>query len=226
MDHEAFAKRVEDEFHQNGYAKYCVETADAGDVDDDEIAKYLEELEGAEDEKPMQLYLQDHPQLVVGELGPQCRWVIPQPSLGGKYIPDFLVARLDSTGVVWTLIEIESPRALLFTGGRPRKQLSKGINQINDWRRWLANNQDTARRARSQDGLGLVGITPMARGIVIIGRADQRTDDDRERIQQIAFQQQINIHSYDWLAREARGRIRYREDYYVQACDECPAQQR
>jgi hypothetical protein len=222
-EYEAFAKQVEDEFRRNGYTRYCVETADAGDVDEDGIAKYLKELESAEDEKPMQRYLEEHPQLVLGELGAQCRWVIPQKSLGGEYVPDFLVARLDSTGVVWTLIELESPRVLLFTEGRQRKQLSKGMNQINDWRRWLANNQDTARRARSRNGLGLVGITSMARGIVIIGRADQRTDDDRERIQQIMFQQQITIHSYDWLAREAKQRIENRRQHPLQACDECPA---
>lgn len=222
MGFEDFAKQVHEEFRQNGYENYCIWAAGGGDADEDVIAKYLEELESAKDERPIQRYLQEHPQLVLGEPWAQCRWVIPQPSLGGKYVPDFLVARLNSMGIIWTLVELESPRAPLFTEGRPRKQLSKGLNQINDWRRWITNNQDTARRPRSQDGLGLTGITSMAGGAVLIGRDDQRTDDDRERIQQIYFQQQISIRSYDWLARDAKTRIQDRLEYPEEDCFECP----
>jgi hypothetical protein len=223
MKYRDFAKLVHDEFRRSGYEKYCVHVTGPGDVDENGIAKYLEELENAKDEKPMQRYLQEHPQFLLGEPWVQCRWVIPQPNLGGKYVPDFLVARLNSMGVVWTLIELESPQAPLFTDGRPRRQLSKGMSQINDWRRWIANNQDTAQRPRSQDGLGLIGITPVAGGSVLIGRADHRTDDDRERMQQIYSQQNISIRSYDLLAREARSRIEMRRQDPEDLCYECPS---
>ena len=45
-------------------------------------------------------YLTEHPHMLIGELGGHCRWVIPQPRLAGTktYVPDFLVARINSDG--------------------------------------------------------------------------------------------------------------------------------
>jgi hypothetical protein len=223
VDWETFSRQTHESFLANGYDKWCVQSSGAQDVAESDICEYIAELDRAEDEKPMQVYLQKHPSLIVGEWGAECRWVIPQKSLGGKYVPDFLVARLDSMGVNWTLVELESPRASLFTkDGRNARQLANGIKQINDWRRWLANNLSTARSPRSHDGLGLVGIGARARGIVIIGRANTRSDDDRERIQQIADLQRIDTHSYDWFAREARQRMEFRASYGDHSCEECP----
>ncbi|MGH8350692.1 MAG: Shedu anti-phage system protein SduA domain-containing protein, partial [Pseudomonas sp.] len=72
--------------------------------------------------------------------------------------PDFLVARLDSLGVKWVLVELESPTAPLFTKDRREsRQLAKGISQINEWRRWLDDNRTYARRA-GRSGLGLKDI--------------------------------------------------------------------
>jgi hypothetical protein len=48
--------------------------------------------------------------MLTAEDGSQCRWVIPQMSLSRKFFPDFLVGRLDSTGLNWTLIESIPPQ--------------------------------------------------------------------------------------------------------------------
>jgi len=69
--------------------------------------------------------------MLTAEDGSQCRWVILQMSLSRKFFPDFLVGRLDSTGLNWTLIELQSPRAELFTKkDRPADQLREGIEQV------------------------------------------------------------------------------------------------
>jgi hypothetical protein len=161
--------------------------------------------------------------MLVAELGMYCRWVLPRSSLAGKYVPDFLTARLYSSGLTWTLVELESPRAKLFTqDGRPSKQLNKGLAQISDWRTWLMNNQDMARRPKSQDGLGLLGITSMATGLVIIGREEDRSEEDQRRLQQVVFNYRSNIRSYDWLVRDAYARREFRAKF-GKHCDECAA---
>jgi hypothetical protein len=39
--------------------------------------------------------------------------------------------------------------------GRMCEQLDEGLRHINEWRRWITANLDTAKRARDQMGLGL-----------------------------------------------------------------------
>lgn len=124
--------------------------------------------------------------------------------------PDFLVARLDSLGVKWVLVELESPTAPLFTKDRREsRQLAKGISQINEWRRWLDDNRTYARRA-GRSGLGLKDIASDSPGLLLIGREHNRSADNRDQLRQLALHHRIEIHSYDWLIREARNRTNYR----------------
>ncbi len=211
-----------DALNSYGYSKYCVHGSHALDVSEEEAQHYEAKLEAATDEKPLQGYLALHPQLLAVEDSGECRWVIPQQSLNGKFFPDFLVGRLDSPGLKWVLVELQSPRAQLFTQkGEPAAQLREGINQIERWRRWLENNLDEARRPPSLDGLGLIGINHASRGLVLIGRSSDRNDEIRERLWQLTWRHQIAIRSYDWLAREARKRIRERNDFGPGRCEEC-----
>jgi hypothetical protein len=103
-----YEARIHAEFRRNGYGKHCVWSG-AGEVTTEEIAEFRAILESAEDERPLQQYLAEHPSLLAGEIGRQCRWVIPHPNLAGKLIPDFMVARMDSGGVKWTLVGIRNP---------------------------------------------------------------------------------------------------------------------
>jgi hypothetical protein len=69
-------------------------------------------VETSKDEKPIQLYLQEHPHLLTGTLiGGHGRWLRPQLRFGSRYVAAFLVAEADSLGIRWTAIELESPRA-------------------------------------------------------------------------------------------------------------------
>jgi Domain of unknown function (DUF4263) len=129
---------------------------------------------------------------------------------------------LDSTGLNWRLVELQSPRARLFTKkDRPADQLREGIEQVQRWRRWLKNNRDMAIRSKAQDGLGLVTIGGDTYGLVIIGRASDRDEYNREHLSQLAWENRIQTRSYDWLAREARGRIERRSEFGDGQCEEC-----
>jgi hypothetical protein len=94
--------------------------------------------------------------LVTGNHG---LYVIPQVRFGKEYVADFLIAANTSAGLWWTLVELESPTAhLTISDGQPSKQLRKAIQQITDWREWLAINSDYAHRSIEERGLGLPGI--------------------------------------------------------------------
>lgn len=221
-DYVEYARYVTTEMTRNGYPKLCVAR---GDVDEATIAAFESALETATDERPLQRFFEDHPSVLAGELRANCRWVLPQADLGGRYVPDFLTARLDSGGMQWTLVELESPTAQLFTrDGLPRKELRKGLSQIQDWRNWLTANRDLARRARSDHGLGLIGMDHLASGIVIIGRRQHRSPTDQERLKSLIVRERVLIRSYDWLLEEARWRVALRgelaQDNAVM-CEEC-----
>lgn len=216
---------MQDALNRNGHMKYCVWGNEGLDATESTIAEYCACVDFADEEKPVQNFLTDHPWMLTVEEGNQCRWVIPKKSLGGKFIPDFLVGRLDSTGLKWKLVELQSPKAQLFTKkDRPADQLREGIEQVLRWRRWLGKNRDQACRPTAQDGLGLVNIDYNTYGLVIIGRASERDEYNREHLSQLAWEHRISIHSYDWLGREARGRIARRRDFSDGRCEECQAE--
>lgn len=183
------------------------------DVTAEEIAGFETVLNNALDERPVQRWLTEYPWMLVGDLCGGCRWVVPEKRLGSHFRADFLVAKLDSLGAKWVLVELESPKAPLFTkDGRESRQLAKGISQILEWRRWLDDNRIYARR-RGQSGLGLKDITGDSPGLLLIGREDDRTADNRDQLKQLSFNHRIEIQSYDRLIREARHRIGFRASY-------------
>jgi hypothetical protein len=224
MDWDEYGRRLTAEFARAGHTKFCIHNA-ARDVDADAVAAFSTTLEGATDEKPMQRFLEEHPAMLAGEINALCRWVFPQVRLGGKYVADFLTARIDSTGVKWVLVELESPRVKsLFTQeGVQAKQLRKGLTQISDWRRWLAENLDMARKPGALGGLGLIDFpSALPSALLIIGRANDRTEDARPRLEQLMVANAVSIRSYDWLLREVSHRRDWRAKW-GSTCDECPA---
>lgn len=162
-------------------------------------------IENSTKEEDIQQFLQAHPSILTHHLGGgHGRYCIPKKSLGGKYIPDFLLADLSSLGINWHAVELENPRARMFNKqGDPASFLNHAVQQIRNWRDWLKNNLDEARRLEQDKGLGLVGIEPELDCLILIGRRrdlDVSSIDVRRRINK-----EINgeIHTYDWLVEEA-----------------------
>ncbi len=124
-------------------------------------------LECAPDERPLQDYLAEVPAML-RLLVPPCSsfWFFDRPSLGGDFIPDFLLCFRDSRGYNWSYVELESPtKNPLIKSGRPSAKLVEAQSQITDWRNWLRSNISYAR-----DHLGLIGIDAEAQGVTVIGR--------------------------------------------------------
>jgi hypothetical protein len=148
------------------------------DITADHVDAYRRVLSAAEDERPLQKHLALNPLLLAQHLsGGHGRWVIPQKRLGAEYVCDFAVGQRSSSGFEWQFVELQSPRARLFvpSSGRHSEQLDEGLRQIAEWRRWLADNRDYARRPRARNGLGLVDSSSDDPGLLIIGRESDLT---------------------------------------------------
>lgn len=124
-------------------------------------------LNVAGDEKPIQTALASNPALL------RCLtnntrhfWCFDRPSLGGKYIPDYLLCNHTSAGFQWTYIELESPtKQVLIKSGLPSAKLREAMGQIDDWRIWLRKNI-----AYAQNYLGFTDIDAECMAYVIIGK--------------------------------------------------------
>ncbi len=98
--------------------------------------------------------------------------------------------------------------------GDPCRYLNHAIKQVRDWKDWLKNNLDAARKLRQDKGLGLVGIEPELECLILIGRRrdlNESLSDARRRMNR-----EINgeIRTYDWLIEQAQEelvRVEHRE---------------
>jgi hypothetical protein len=136
-----------------------------------------------------------------------CYWVRSEPALGGEFRPDFMTCHMDSSGMSWTLVELEGPYDQVFTSkGRPAARLREAFEQVDDWRQWLQHQDGFAANSAIYRGLaGLPHNTSNVDGLVIIGRSSQRSEGDDFRIrQQIERRRDTDLHSYDWLLREMK----------------------
>lgn len=179
------------------------------DVRQQDVDELEKKLSTAKNEHDMQRYLEKHPLMLIQHMGGgHGRWVIPQKRLGSEFVTDFVIAEKSSIGFEWVAVELESPKAGLFTKmGDPSTTLSHAIRQISDWRVWLQKNQNYAARARNENGLGLTDIDSRLPGLIIIGREEGLDSTTRELRRQLGGDLKIKIHTYDWLVRMGRERV-------------------
>ena len=177
----------------------------------EQVAALQDALRSARNEEDMQQFLTDNKIFLIQHLGGgHGRYVLAKPRLGAELVPDFLVAEMSSIGLEWHGIELESPLAEMFTSsGQAHHRLTHAIQQVVDWRDWLASNIAYARNQKCQNGLGLVGIDAYLPTTIIVGRRDRqfpyRFNAYRRQVKQ---GQNIEIHTYDWLVEQAEYRAK------------------
>ncbi|HSH61598.1 MAG TPA: Shedu anti-phage system protein SduA domain-containing protein [Acidimicrobiales bacterium] len=176
-----------------------------------DIAQLAEVIDMAADERPIQARLTDQPHLLAALLSHDPRYCLPQVALGNSYQADFFLADVDSTGIRWILVELESPRAelALATSNQFSKEVRKGISQVSEWREWLSNNLASAKNLPRDDGLGLTGIRPNADGMVLVGRRAKVGKRDQRLRNREWETNRIRIHTYDWLLETLSGIVRF-----------------
>ena len=174
----------------------------------DELERVVDK---ADDEKPIQRFLEDHPQLLVGLLGGNSRFLVPRPQLGSNWVPDFFLADVDSLGVRWLLVELETPVSTVTLQGENvlERHARKGVSQVEEWRHWIMNNLDLARRPRRDSGLGLIDIRPQSEGLVLVGRRARLFENARMVRHPFRENSRIRVHTYDWLIEQLRGGLNF-----------------
>jgi len=173
----------------------------------DHVEQLQEVIESARDEKPIQQFIEAYPQVLTALLGGRTRFCIPRLSLGGKYTPDFFMSDINSLGVRWVFVELETPDSDVTLKGRNdlEDHARKGVSQVKEWREWLQNNLDVARRSKRKDGLGLVDIRPRSEGVVLVGRRPRLLNNADAVRNAIREENDIQVHTYDWLVEQLTG---------------------
>jgi hypothetical protein len=180
-------------------------------VTEAEIELLRSTIETADDERPIQAVLRQHPALIASLVpGPE-RYCIPEVSVGNRYKADFFIADANSNGIRWVLIELETPHSYvaLKRSNEFDKKARKGISQVHEWRQWFQDNLDQARKLRDDNGLGLLDIRPQADGMVLVGRRQDMLPAARALRQQLWESDRIAMHTYDWLMDQLDGTVHF-----------------
>jgi len=171
------------------------------EVTKQEVEQFRAVIEHARGKKDIQRFLWEHPHILAWRLdGENGRWCIPEKGVGSEYAPDFLLAELGQIGLEWRGLELQSPHAKLFRkDGNPSAALNDAVRRVVDWRTWLRNNIDYARRPSENDGLNLIDISVDIPYYIFIGRQRDLNDNNRNRRRQMSKELKVQIHTYDWL---------------------------
>jgi Domain of unknown function (DUF4263) len=178
------------------------------------ITEFEKILKNAENEKPLQSFLTEHPYLLALAFHPHHCWVFSHPRFGGgQHIPDFAYCDLNSLGYAWTLIELESPRMEATNKDESiSKDCHHAVQQILDYRRWLRDNALAEQKKYP-------GISTDCDGWVIIGRRDgARTEREQERLKEF-HKQRIEIASYDRLSFLANEHLTFVNNNWARAAE-------
>jgi len=184
---------------RSGFVRICDYERLVTPTDIDDFQRLVDTVER---ERPVHAFLADHLHLVVNaEVAHGCRWIKSNPTLGGERSPDFMIARRDSSGLRWTLIELQDPKTDLFLhSGRQGGELREGIQQVGQWRDWVRRWGSNSVR-----DFGYPLLRNDFRAVVVIGRSEDKRRDLRgdERIAALEQEHRIEIRSYDYITRAA-----------------------
>ncbi len=147
-------------------------------------------------EAPLQSFLEDHPEL----LSPSHTRVWRKLKIGAN-ITDFVFREASND---YLLVEIEAPKRTLFRkNGQPHGELVHAISQVTDWLRYIEDNLATVQRE-----LGLTGISVSPSSLIVIGRSEGLTNDDRRRLTTLQNQSpKLRIFTYDDLLATAKANV-------------------
>lgn len=164
-------------------------------------------------ELEVQKFLERNPWLLSVQ-HPHCHYILPEFSLNGQYRCDFIAPERCSGHTNWYLIEIERPHAQLMTKkGEFAETVRHAVQQIKDWRMWLWENQETAKKLRISGGLGLHDMSRLITGQVIVGRRTQVTERYNQLRADLLEHDAIELVTYDRIIEWALKRAEYFELY-------------
>lgn len=167
------------------------------------VAREFEVLLNSESlEGPLQSFIKDHPML----LAPDVIRCISQPQFGSEHKPDFLILKPGPgvQDVECILVEIEPASFEVFTlSGDTTAKVNHALGQVSDWRAWLRSNATYA-----QQSLEVPNLHSDCRAIVVIGRGNRFTAEQKKRFENLNLvQQRTEVLTYDDLLIRMRSLI-------------------
>jgi hypothetical protein len=123
-----------------------------------------------EREEVLQSFLKENPVL----LCPTYTMVRPKLQIGAR-VTDFVFQAASGD---YLLVELEkSTDPLFIRSGDTSSKLNHARDQISDWRRYIEDNLSTV-----QHELGLPGISSNPKGLIVIGRAQSLSEENRRKL--------------------------------------------
>jgi hypothetical protein len=137
-------------------------------------------------EETIQVFLRENPVL----LSPTYTRLWPKVPLGAC-VTDFIFQEAAGD---YTLVEIErSTYHLFIQDGDTSRHLNHARNQVQDWKRYLEDNLSTVQRE-----LGLAEISANPKSLIIIGRSNQMSPENRRKLVTIENESpKVKILTYD-----------------------------
>lgn len=121
-------------------------------------------------EEVLQSFLKENPVL----LCPTYTMVRPKLQIGAR-VTDFVFQAASGD---YLLVELEkSTDPLFIQSGDTSSKLNHARDQISDWRRYIEDNLSTV-----QHELGLPGISSNPKGLIVIGRAQSLSEENRRKL--------------------------------------------
>jgi hypothetical protein len=180
---------------QRNFVKSELHSLDGRVAARERCAKLLEQFETllAGPEEPCHQFLKANPELLCASYA--TAWSkVPF----GDHVSDFVFREPHND---YLLVEIEAPhRALFRKDGHPRQALVHAMSQIEDWLGYIQDN-----KARVERELDFFGISATPRTLVVIGRSESLTEDNRRSLCVMESQRpKLKIMTYDDLIVRAR----------------------
>ena len=184
--------------HQNGESKLqsLDQNVKARRQYEELLDNFKKILDSNPPEETLQIFLNDNPAL----LCPTRAKVWPKLALGARKT-DFVFREAAGD---YLLVELEtSSHRLFLKDGHQSSQLGHARGQILDWKRYLEDNLSTA-----QHELGLVNISSNPNGLIVIGRSQSLSVEDRRKLTTIENDSpKLKIMTYDDVYENAKAVI-------------------
>ncbi|MBD1847755.1 DUF4263 domain-containing protein [Cyanobacteria bacterium FACHB-63] len=157
--------------------------------------QFISLLDSQPSKDTMHSFLAEHSKILQAAF-PRTRRILSKPRLG-NFALDFAAGFFHATvrNWSWLLIDVERPNDALFTQrGTPSAKLTHAVQQISEWRNWIAEHTVDARTI-------MPCIESSSSGLIIMGRRRDITEEMAMKLKN--FEKSLNnisIHTYDWLA--------------------------
>lgn len=146
-------------------------------------------------ESKLHEFLSDHSSLFFGEAA----FTISRAELGSDFQVDFVIATDEASyGINYTFVEIETPQSLVYTrSGDPSARLTHALQQVLNWKAWLARHRGHVRRFFPSEYFGWEEFANLS-FCIVVGRRSLPTSMTAKR-NVLARETGIKIHSFDYL---------------------------